>query len=524
MAGPLASMEAKPNMPRPRIAAISATALLSTLLWSPTGLVASPPGDADGLGAPDREKLLGYARDTWRSLDEMAWPGGIPADHLCRGRDGSWTPSPRTSPTDIAAYLWSILAAEELRIIEPDAARDRLDATLGAIGRLERAHGFFLNKYDPRTGERLKLFPPGNRPVRPFLSTVDNGWLAAALIMIRNSRPRYRDRVDGLLKDMDFGFFYEAYDASKPLERPGQLHGGFHLDDQSFTTLYGLLNTEPRIASYIGIARGQIPPEHYYRLFRTPPPGMGRQQEVPAGEVRAYRGVPVFEGHYTYRGMNIVPSWGGSMFEALMVPLFVPEATWAPGSWGVNHRLYARAQIEYGLYEARYGFWGFSPAEKPEGGYRTYGVDALGASPDGYTSNNDDTRHEPNRPPGPAYANGVVTPHASFLALPFAPREAMANLGALVEQFPIHGTHGFHDSVNLSSGKVSDCVLALDQGMIMAAIANALADGAMRRAFSQGPIEDAIRPLIVGEKFTAGATDAAPGGPTGPPTEGRPKP
>ena len=38
--------------------------------------------------------------------------------------------------------------------------------------------------------------------------------------------------------------------------------------------------------------------------------------------------MPVYEGHYTYHGLRLVPSWGGSMFEAMMVPLFVPEEQW----------------------------------------------------------------------------------------------------------------------------------------------------------------------------------------------------
>ena len=89
--------------------------------------------------------------------------------------------------------------------------------------------------------------------------------------------------------------------------------------------------------------------------------------------------------------MNVVPTWGGSMFEALMVPLFVPEEKWGPQSWGVNHPLYVRGQIEHGLDDAKYGYWGFSPSNNPAGGYREYGVDALGmdaGSPDGggYTS------------------------------------------------------------------------------------------------------------------------------------------
>ena len=56
---------------------------------------------------------------------------------------------------------------------------------------------------------------------------------------------------------------------------------------------------------------------------------------------------------------------------------------------------------------------------------------------DGYPSNNDNTfvdhgfgdcRPAKPDPPPSAYTNGVVTPHASFLALRYAPRAALANL------------------------------------------------------------------------------------------------
>ena len=435
----------------------------------------------------------------------MALPTGLPADHLRHGVDGKWRPSLRTTPTDIGAYLWSILAAESLGIIRAEEADRRLDLTLESLTRLERMHGHFLNKYDPLTGETLVNWPGTHVPVRPFLSTVDNGWLAASLMMVRNTRPRARDRAEALLKPMDFGFYFEPFDAADPRNHSGQLHGGYWPDNRSFAAPYGMLNTEPRMASYIGIALGHVPREHYYRMFRTPPMGLFPQAQTPRGEPRRYLGVEVFEGHYTYRGLRIVPSWGGSMFEAMMVPLFVPEAQWAPRSWGLNHRLYVRAQIEHGLDEAHYGYWGFSPADNPDSGYRTYGVDAIGASPDGYSSNNDNTLSTgPSGGPRRVYSNGVVTPHASFLALEIAPREAMANLRALAKNFPIYDSHGFRDSVNVSTGKVSGNVLALDQGMILAAIANALRDDVMRHAFSDGAIETAIKPLISPEEFTVG--------------------
>ncbi len=103
-----------------------------------------------------------------------------------------------TSPSDIAAYLWSTLAAEDLKIIGAEEAADRLGRTLASLVKLERSHGFFYNWYDPRDGSPLKVWPGGG-PVRPFLSTVDNGWLAVALMMVRNTRPAFREVAEDLL-------------------------------------------------------------------------------------------------------------------------------------------------------------------------------------------------------------------------------------------------------------------------------------------------------------------------------------
>lgn len=464
-----------------------------------------PPKDFHAWEVQDREELLHYARATWHSFESMAGPGGLPSDGLHLDEKGEWRPSNRTSPTDIAAYLWSTLAAQSLGLIDDVEADRRLGATLTTLGRIDRDHGFFYNLYDVASGSRQGVGGDKDHPPRPFLSSVDNGWLAAALIMVRNARPPLRDRADALLGAMDFGFFYAPFDPGDPVNRPGQFHGGYYTDDRTFTTYYGMLNTEPRIVRYLAIARRQVPPEHYYRMFRTLPADRGKQRHEPQGETRSYLGVPVFEGHYQYRGLEIVPSWGGSMFEALMVPLFVPEEQWGPKSWGVNHPLYVRAQIEQGLEVRHYGFWGFSPSRTPEGGYQTYGVDDLGTEVDGYRTFEVPSGSKPKggTATGPAQ-EGIVTPHASFLALRYAPRESMANLRALIKSFPVLGTQGFHDSVNTSTGRVSNCVLALDQGMILAAIANALSNDSMRRAFSQGPIEEAIRPLIEPEEFTAG--------------------
>jgi Ca2+-binding RTX toxin-like protein len=239
------------------------------------------------------------------------------------------------------------------------------------------------------------------------------------------------------------------------------------------------------------------------------------QETRPVGTDRAYLGVDVFEGAYPYNHTLVTPSWGGSMFEALMPALFLPEERWAPASWGVDHPLTVQAQIHHGLVQAGYGYWGFSPANVPEGGYTVYGVDAVGMDPNGNPSNEDRTLVDagfpgcPDRPaqpepPASAYTNGVVTPHAAFLALRFAPQAARANLARLAHNFPgLYGRRGFRDSVNAGTGVVSGSYLSLDQGMIMAALGNALAGDMLRTAFASPAFESALRPVMGVEEFGA---------------------
>ena len=459
---------------------------LLVLLTCPSAVWA---GSSD-LAPADRSILGGYARDTWKSFEALVMPSGLPSDKLTKTADG-WSTANFTSPSDVAAYLWSTIAAEDLGIIGREQAAGLLARTVGALAKLERSHGFFYNWYDPRDGSTLKRWPTGG-PVRPFLSTVDNGWLAAALMMVSNARPQFRAEAEGLLGPMNFGFFYDPYDPTQARHHPGLLRGGYYTDDDTFAQFhYGMLNTEARIASYVGIARGQLPPDHYFRMSRNRPPGGGDDRSPTGrGEVREYLGVAVDEGFRSYRGLRIVPSWDGSMFEALMVSLFVPEAEWAPQGWGVNHPLYVRASIENARNEGKLAAWGASPSSVPGTGdaYGIYGVSPLRA--DGQRAQ--------------TVGESVVTPHASFLALPFATREALDNIEILAGRFKAYGSLGFLDAVDVASGQVAECELALDQGMIMAALANVLGDRTLQRAFTDGQVALVIRPLIAPEQFGAG--------------------
>jgi hypothetical protein len=184
-----------------------------------------------------------------------------------------------------------------------------------------------------------------------------------------------------------------------------------------------------------------------------------------------------------------------------------------PDGGRANHPLTVRAQIFHGLREAGYGYWGFSPANKPEGDYGAWGVDGAGMDPRGMPSNEDVTLVDhgfagcPGRPaqpdPPPPYRNGVVTPHAAFLAQRYAPRATAANVRRLARDFPgLYGKWGFRDSVNVMTKRVSDAYLSLDQGMIMAALGNALGNDVLRRGFAGKGIKRTLRPVIGVERFS----------------------
>lgn len=497
-----------------------------SIIWAVPLLLIGCSGG--GQPTTSENALENYASATWASLQAMTGSNGLPADWIeLQTRERA----AYTSPTNIGAYLWSLVSARELGLIGESETAAQAQKTIAALSRLERHEptGQFYNWYDPVSGEVLTRWPANNDPVYPFLSSVDNGWLAAALMLVAQAVPEVADSALAIAGSMDFSCYYDP--------EAGLLRGGFWTsrnappnsvdyprgdycgggEEVIYTGHhYGALNTEPRIASYLAMAKDGVPPQHYFHLQRTFPPSCdwGWTETAPEGEWKTYLGVEIFEGHYTYRGLDLVPTWGGSMFEALMPALLVPEAEWGQKSWALNHPRYVQAQIRHGLEEAGYGYWGFSPANNPAGGYREWGVDAIGMEPNGYSSDQERTLVDsgyadpeggycPGREPGPApsdYGEGVVTPHAAFLALEFASKQATANLQALQRDFDIYGWGGFADAVEVKSGRVSPYYLALDQGMVMLAIANYLTDNRIRGYFSE-QIEGVVRPILAQDDF-----------------------
>lgn len=503
---------------------------------SPYVPAATAPG-VDELTDAQRSTLTQYLTDTYASLVAMTDPDtGLPSDNI-GGDLAADTIGTYTSPTNIGGYLWSTVVARDAGLITADEAYDKMATTLDTLSGMQRhdPSGMFYNWYDPATGDRVTIWPDNGNVVNQFLSSVDNGWLAAGLRIVASAEPRLDAEASALYDSMNFGVYYNP-NARADLG-VGLLRGGFWDEEpinQGGWVLGDYLNTgtpvyytghhydttvsETRIATYIGIANGQVPPEAYYASWRTFPStcDWSWQDQRPTGATRTYLGIDVYEGAYNYRGMSIVPGWGGSMFEALMPDMLVPESEWGPTSWGVNHPLVVKAHKEHGLDEAGYGYWGFSPASNPHGGYAEYGVDVLGLRSDGYLSDGvtdvdlgfPGCREATNATP--EFQDGVVTPHASFLGLAYDPEGVLDNLANLKADFDAYGDGGFFDAIAVRTGTVAHRYLSLDQSMIVAAIGNYMYDGTLRDHFVDASLEQALRPLMAAEVFSASASAVVP--------------
>jgi hypothetical protein len=164
-----------------------------------------------------------------------------------------------------------------------------------------------------------------------------------------------------------------------------------------------------------------------------------------------------------------------------MPTLVVDEPRLAPESLGANDVAHTAVQRRFATETLGLPVWGMSSSATLEpGGYGEHGVPDLGTI---------------------GYPAGVVTPHASALALAVDPPAATANLRALAARYPVYGDFGFYDAVDPKSGAVAPAYLTLDQAMIFLATANRLCDGCVQRRFAADPIAARAVPVMTDERF-----------------------
>lgn len=426
--------------------------------------------DRKGLPVEPRALAQRVAADTWRGLAALTdREHGLPVNTVRLGGDSGKIDEFRigdyASGTDTGLYLMACAAAYDLGLITRREATDRVRAVLDTLDRLERFRGFFFNYYDTTSLERTSN----------LVSFVDSSWLTAGLIVVRASFAELADRCSALIAQQDYRFFYDA--------RRKQLSHGYYANAGMRSPYhYGVLYAESRIGSLIAIGKGDVPQAHWFALMRTFPDTCTSQMQSPLGfKPKCVDGHRFAGGYYEWQGIRYVPSWGGSMFEALMPLLVLDELRHAPASLGANARAHLAVQQRYATETLGYPVWGISPSATPDGdSYMEYGVPPLGLR---------------------GYQIGVVTPHASALALAIAPEAALANLRGLIDRYDIYGEFGFYDAVDPLSGKVAYTYLALDQAMLFLALANFLTGGGIQERFAADPIVEPVLPLLGKEHF-----------------------
>ncbi len=418
----------------------------------------------------DREFLLRIARDTWKGIDALCdRERGLPLDTVRFTKGSVLLKDSRigdyTNVTNIGVYFLCVVGAQELGLITRDEALEKLKKTLASVEGMESHEGFLFNYYDTTSGERTSN----------FISFVDSAWLTSGLMAVRQAFPELAARCSQLIDRGDYGFFYD--DVEQHMNHGFYVHMGVRAEYN-----YGAFYTEPRAGSFIAIGKGDVPEEHWYRMLRTFPVDAKWQSETPVARVeRTTRGVTYPGGHYEWKGLAYVPSWGGSLFEALMPTMVIDEKQFAPLSLGRNDEVHSIIHRRYALEVMKYPVWGMSPSSVPtEDNYSEYGVRPLGAH---------------------GYKPGAVTPHVVALAVNFTPKEAIANLRKLIELYDIYGEYGFYDAVDPVSGSVAYKYLALDQGMLFVALANYLGDGCVQKRFMADPIAQRALPMLAEERF-----------------------
>ena len=435
-------------------------------------LVALPErvlADRASLPGTEAELVRRLARDTWRGIIGLSdRENALPVDNVYFSG-----PSPKTdarvgdytSPSNIGLHLIAIVAARDLQLISADEATARVQRILDTLQQLETFHGFFFNFYDTTSLERTSN----------FVSFVDSSWLTAGLMVARMSFPALYDDCTRLIARADYGFFYD--------QESGRISHGYYVNAAERSPFdYGMLYTEARLGMLIAIGNGDVPEEAWFAMRRVFPAACRWQPRVPRGVRRKQlRGHEVAAGYFEWDGVRYVPSWGGSMFEALMPPLLLDELRYAPKSLGRNDQAHAAVQERYASTGLGYGVWGVSSSATPAGdGYSEYGVRVLGAR---------------------GYKAGAVAPYASALALGVVPQLALANLRSLADHFDMYGEYGFYDAVDPVSGSVAYKYLALDQAMLFIAVANYLGDHCVQKHFAADAIVQAVLPMIADEDF-----------------------
>jgi cyclic beta-1,2-glucan synthetase len=298
--------------------------------------------------------------------------------------------------------------------------------------------------------EELKLTEPACAWLQALADAAARAqWLAGERLSQANDAiVRVRALADGM--NMKF-----LYDTDRDL-----FFTGYNVADQRMDAgHYDLMASEARLGSFVAVARGEVPLEHWWALGR------------PYGSAF---------------GERALLSWSGTMFEYLM-PLLMTRS--------FDNSMLDRAcktavdcQIAYG--KQRNIPWGISEAAYSAlDAHQIYQYQAFGVPGLGMKRGLEDDL--------------VVAPYASALALAVEPVAAVRNLRRL-DKMGMRRDYGFYESIDYSRqegpagerGVIVYSYMSHHQGMILSAIDNVLNDDILQERFHRSPSVRATESLL----------------------------
>lgn len=413
------------------------------------------PNDNRKLTKHEIEYTSKAAADMWKFFEDYVTEheNHLPPDNVALRPEEKI--AHRTSPTNIGLYLLSCLAARDFSFIDSKTLSRRITATLENVSKLPRWNGHLYNWYDT---VNLSL-------LMPYISTVDSGNFVACAITLREGITEYLPEephlahalcmLDSLINDADFSVFYNS--------ARGLMYTGYDSASKRFDDgCYDLLMSECRTASYIAVARKELPAEHWQRLAR-----------------------PLVTSH----GRLGVLSWSGTAFEYFMPAIFIPPLRdtleYEALSFAANAQTKAVTHGVWGRSEGCY----FAFDSSSNYCYRAFGEASASISPEGH--------------------DNVITPYSSFLMLPFIPSDALKNLEQL-KKLGMYGKYGFYESVDFAASRVGKgyavvySYMSHHIGMSINAAANACFNEIMCKRFMKSP-QMACASSLSDERVPAGA-------------------
>ena len=366
--------------------------------------------------------------------------------------------------------------------------------------RMERHEpsGQFYNWYDHRTGAKLTVWPPTGEPLHA--DPVLGRQRLAGDRRCRSSRTPSRRSPTGPRRSTT------AWTSASTTGRTST--GSCSTTRPTPATspcCYDTIVSESRIASYIGIAKGELPAKEYFGAVAHVPRHL--RLELAGDEAGRRHAGPTSASTCSRAPTRTTacascPGWGGSMFEALMPALFVPEervGARAAGRSTTRSRSPPRSTTGWTRPATATGAsrrrTSRRAATTPTASTR------IGMNPDGYPSNEDNDARRPRLRglPGPRAAAGPAAVRLHERRRHAARRVPRAALGAATRRSTnlrqararlpdIYGKWGFRDSVNVDTGAVVRLPTCRStRASIMAAIGNALGGRrAARRVRDQG--------------------------------------